>query len=183
MSREQSQTNYFLLKSEPHEFSIQDLAKVSIEEWDGVRNFEARNIMRSMKVGDRAFFYHSSCKETGVVGTVTISREAQPDVTAYEDPKHPGFDIKSSKERCRWDSVQVRLETIYPVTVLLKELKAQAKNNDLIAGMTLLRRSRLSVSKVSPEEWQEVEGLVERKLGGEELMRSSLQESQPSRTC
>jgi predicted RNA-binding protein with PUA-like domain len=98
-------------------------------------------------------------------------------VTAYEDPKHPGFDVKSSKENCRWDAVQVRLETIYPVTVLLKELKAQAKTNDLIAGMTLLRRSRLSVSKVSPEEWQEVERLLERKIGGEDLLQIFRQES------
>ena len=174
MSEKEEPTNYFLLKSEPHEFSIQHLErnKGCIEEWSGVRNFEARNILRSMKVGDRAFFYHSSCKETGVVGTVTISRGAQPDVTAYQDPKHSGFDPKSSPDNCRWDSVQVRLESVYPVMVLLKELKAQAKINDVLAEMTLLRKSRLSVSRVTPEEWILVEQLVERKANGEDLLQS-----------
>jgi predicted RNA-binding protein with PUA-like domain len=175
MSEKDVQTNYFLLKSEPHEFSIQHLErnKGCIEEWSGVRNFEARNILRSMKVGDRAFFYHSSCKETGVVGTVTISREAQPDVTAYQDPKHSGFDPKSNRDKCRWDSVQVRLDSVYPVTVLLKELKAQAKINGVLADMTLLRKSRLSVSRVTPEEWVLVEQLMERKSNGEDLLQSA----------
>lgn len=174
MSEKEKQTNYFLLKSEPDEFSIQHLErnKGCIEEWSGVRNFEARNILRSMKVGDRAFFYHSSCKETGVVGTVTISREAQPDATAYQNPKHSGFDPKSSPDNCRWDSVQVRLESVYPVTVLLKELKAQAKMNGVLADMTLLRKNRLSVSRVTPEEWILVEQLMERKLKGEDLLQS-----------
>lgn len=173
MSDDEEPTNYFLLKSEPHEFSIQDLErnKGCIEEWTGVRNFEARNILRSMKVGDRAFFYHSSCKATGVVGTVSISRAAQPDVTAYQDPEHDGYDPKSSEENCRWDAVQVRLESVYPVTVLLKELKAQAKVNDVIAGMTLLRKSRLSVSRVALEEWVAVERLMERKSSGEDILK------------
>jgi predicted RNA-binding protein with PUA-like domain len=178
MSEKEGPTNYFLLKSEPHEFSIQHLErnKGCVEEWSGVRNFEARNILRSMKVGDRAFFYHSSCKETGVVGTVTISRGAQPDVTAYQNPKHSGFDPKSSPDNCRWDSVQVRLESVYPAMVLLKELKAQAKMNDVLAEMTLLRKSRLSVSRVTPEEWILVEQLVERKANGEDLLQNISEE-------
>ena len=172
MADDQEGTNYFLLKSEPQEFSIQDLQrnKGCIEEWTGVRNYEARNILRSMKVGDRAFFYHSSCKATGVVGTMTISRVAQPDVTAYQNPEHDGYDPKSSEDNCRWDAVQVRLEAVYPVTVLLKELKEQAKCNTVIAGMTLLRKSRLSVSRVTPEEWVAVERLVERKASGHDLL-------------
>ena len=173
MPDDQDRTNYYLLKSEPDEFSIQDLErnKGCIEEWTGVRNYEARNIMRRMKVGDRAFFYHSSCKATGVVGTLTISRMAQPDVTAYQDPEHDGYDPKSSEDSCRWDAVQVRLEAVYPVTVLLKELKAQAKCNPVIAGMTLLRKSRLSVSEVTREEWVAVEHLMERKASGDDLLQ------------
>lgn len=173
MSNKHDEPNFFLLKSEPQEFSIQDLAKKkgSMEEWDGVRNYEARNSMRSMAIGDRAFFYHSSCKDVGIVGTVTISRAAQPDVTAYQDPKHPGFDPKSSKENCRWDAVQVRLESVYPVIITLKELKELGKKNEVLAGMTLLRRSRLSVTRVTPEEWTAVEQLVERKSSGEDLLQ------------
>ena len=162
--------SYFLLKSEPDEFSIQHLStrKGSMEEWTGVRNFEARNIMRDMKVGDRAFFYHSSCKVPGIVGTVRIAREAQPDETAL-DPKHPGYDAKSTKEQNRWDAVNVRLETIYPEIVTLKELKAQATVDPVIADMTVLKRSRLSVTRVKPEEWQAVGALLERKVGGEDI--------------
>jgi predicted RNA-binding protein with PUA-like domain len=173
MSDHEERTSYFLLKSEPHEFSIQDLErnKGSIEEWTGVRSYEARNILRSMKADDRAFFYHSSCKANGIVGTVAISRAAQPDVTAYQDPENDGYDPKSTVDNCRWDSVQVRLESVYPVTVLLKELKAQAKVNDAIAGMTLLRKSRLSVSRVTPEEWVAVERLMERKSSGEDILK------------
>jgi predicted RNA-binding protein with PUA-like domain len=160
------------MKSEPDEFSIQDLQnnKGCVEEWNGVRNFEARNILRTMKVNDNAFFYHSSCKNTGIVGVVKITRTALPDKTAYQDPKDPGFDPKSSEENCRWDSVEVKLERIYPVTVLLKELKEQAKVNNVISGMIMLRRSRLSVTKVTPEEWQAVEDLVDRKARGENLL-------------
>lgn len=162
--------NYFLLKSEPEEFSIQDLssAKGSMEEWSGVRNFAARNILREMKVGDEAFFYHSSCKVPGIVGTVRIVREVQPDETAL-DPKHSGYDPKSKKENCRWDSVKVRLEAIYPEIVTLKELKAQASVNPLIADMTILKRGRLSVTRVKPEEWEAVVCMLERKMASENI--------------
>lgn len=165
-------TSYFLLKSEPDEFSIHQLcsAQGSLEEWTGVRNFEARNILRDMKVGDRAFFYHSSCKVPGIVGTVTIAREAQPDETAL-DPKNSGYDAKSTKELNRWDAVKVRLETIYPEIVTLKELKAQATVDPVIADMTVLKRSRLSVTRVKPEEWQAVGTLLERKVSGEDISK------------
>jgi predicted RNA-binding protein with PUA-like domain len=102
---------------------------------------------------------------------VAISRAAQPDVTAYQDPEHDGYDPKSTEDICRWNIVQIRLESVYPVTVLLKELKAQAKVNDAIAGMTLLRKSRLSVSRVTSEEWVAVERLMERKSSGEDILK------------
>ena len=166
--------NYFLLKSEPEEFSIQDLSttKGSMEEWSGVRNFAARNILREMKVGDEAFFYHSSCKVPGIVGTVRIVREAQPDETAL-DPKHSGYDPKSTKENCRWDSVKVRLEAIYPEIVTLKELKAQASVNPVIADMTILKRGRLSVTRVKSEEWEAVVCMLERKMASENISNVS----------
>lgn len=171
MSSSNNCTGYYLLKSEPSEFSIYDLEKA--EEWDGVRNYQARNIMRTMKMGDKAFFYHSSCKEVGIVGTCIITREVQPDVTAYQDPKHKGYDPKSTPEHCRWDAVQVRLDTIYPVTLTLKELKAQVKHNDALANMTLFRNTRLSVHQLTAEEWQAVEDLVDRKATGEDLLEST----------
>lgn len=163
-------TRYYLLKSEPSEFSIYDLEKAGDEEWDGVRNFQARNIMRTMKVGDRTFFYHSSCKEVGIVGTAVITREAQPDITAYQDPNHKGYDPKSTKDNCRWDAVQVRVDRIYPVILTLKELKAQAQHDDKLQKMTLFQNSRLSVHQLSAEEWTAVEALVERKVAGEDLI-------------
>ena len=88
-----------------------------------------------MKRGDRAFFYHSNCgKQVGIVGTVVITKEAHPDVTAYEDPNHKGYDPKSTADDCRWDAVSVRLDNIYPTTLTLKELKTQAKHNNVLAG-------------------------------------------------
>ena len=89
---------FYLLKSEPAEFSIQDLEKNVVQEWDGVRNFQARNNMRTMRIGDRAFFYHSNCRNAGIVGTVLVTREAQPDATAYKDPNHAGYDPKSTAD-------------------------------------------------------------------------------------
>lgn len=163
-------TRYYLLKSEPSDFSIYDLEKAGNEEWDGVRNYQARNIMRTMKKNDRAFFYHSSCKQVGIVGTAIITREAQPDVTAYQDPQHKGYDAKSTAENCRWDAVQVRLDKIFPVTLTLKELKVQAQHNDALADMMLFRNTRLSVHQLTADEWAAVEDLVERKVAGEDLL-------------
>lgn len=170
MSSNNESTGYYLLKSEPCEFSINDLENSGEEVWDGVRNFQARNILRTMKVGDKGFFYHSSCPQPGIVGTLFVSGEAEPDVTAYQDSKHKGYDPKSTAENCRWDAVRVRLDTIYPVTLTLKELKAQAKHNEMLQQMTLFRNSRLSVHRLTLEEWQAVEDLVDRKVAGEDLL-------------
>ena len=160
-SHEGVQPNYFLLKSEPSEFSILDLEKKVTEEWDGVRNFEARNIMRTMKIGDRCLFYHSNCKKPlgpGIVGTAKILREAIPDKTAI-DPTHKNHDPKSTSiDNCRWDSVLVEFESKFPFVILLKDLKAEAKQypHGVIASMDLLHRNRLSISRVSPEQWDSI---------------------------
>jgi predicted RNA-binding protein with PUA-like domain len=153
--------SYFLLKSEPDEFSIEDLRDCpnSEHEWDGVRNYQARNIMRTMKAGDRAFYYHSSCKVPAIVGKVVIIRKAEPDQTAL-DPKHQGYDPKSTEDNCRWDAVLVQFDTISPVSVTLKDLKALSKTDDVIGGMSLFKNSRLSVQEVTKEQWEAIEKLV-----------------------
>ena len=94
--------HYWLMKSEPDTFSIDDLACKAgqTEHWDGVRNYQARNFMRAMNAGDRAFFYHSNCAEPGIVGIVEIVRTAYPDPSAF-DRKSPYYDPKSSRDRLR----------------------------------------------------------------------------------
>jgi predicted RNA-binding protein with PUA-like domain len=169
--------NYFLLKSEPNEFSIQDLQQKpgSVEEWTGVRNYEARNILRTMQMGDRAFFYHSSCAKPAIVGTVTISRTAIPDGTAstiVSSTDQPPDPKSTTNENSPWVSVQVRLESIFLHPILLKELRQIAKSNSVIAGMSLLRKSRLSVSRVTRDEWLTIEQLVERKVSGDDILQN-----------
>ncbi|MCP5150853.1 MAG: EVE domain-containing protein [Ectothiorhodospiraceae bacterium] len=149
---------YWLMKSEPSVFGIDDLAKRprKTEPWDGVRNYQARNMMRDeMKKGDLAFFYHSSCPEPGVVGIVKVAREAYPDESAL-DPESKYHDPKSTPDDPRWYCVDVRLERKLSRTIGLAELKAQPA----LAGMQLLRRgNRLSVMPVSDAEWEYILGL------------------------
>jgi predicted RNA-binding protein with PUA-like domain len=180
-----TQRQHFLLKSEPHEYSIQQLRQDQREEWNGVRNYTARNHLQTMKQGDRCFFYHSSCKSPSIVGTCHIARTAQPDTTAI-DPTHKYFDPKSIKQDNnkknnknqnnnnninRWVSVLVEFEALFETPITIKELRAQAIINPVIADMTLLRRPRLSVMPVSPEEWQAVLDLQSRKELGEDLLQ------------
>src|SRR5579859_7907347 len=102
---------FWLMKSEPDAFSIDDLAKrpKQIEPWSGVRNYQARNFMRQMKRGDRAFFYHSSCDEVGIAGLMSIVAEAYPDPTQF-DPKDDHYDAKAKREQPSWDLVEVKFE-------------------------------------------------------------------------
>ena len=151
--------NYFLLKSEPDEFSIHDLKECGEEEWDGVRNFQARNKLRTMEVGDLAYFYHSSCKVPGVVGTMRVVREAAPDITAL-DPNHKGYDPKSTPENCRWDAVRVRFESKFDQPVTLKELRERAKQDEVIESLSLLKQSRLSVHELTEEQWNAISALA-----------------------
>ncbi|MSQ71268.1 MAG: EVE domain-containing protein [Betaproteobacteria bacterium] len=142
---------YWLMKSEPNEFSIDDLvtAPRQTTAWFGVRNYQARNFMRDqMRVGDKVFFYHSSCPEPGIAGLATVSSTAYPDATQFER-KSPHFDPKSSRAEPRWLNVDV---TLVKKTRLvgLAELRLQPE----LAGMRLLARgNRLSITPVDPREW------------------------------
>ena len=137
------------------------------EEWDGVRNYQARNFLRSMNVNDRCFFYHSKTKPalTGIVGTVRVARAAQPDPSAC-DPKSEYYDPKCTNETNKWSSVLVEYEQTFPVVLTLKELKQEAANDPdgLIANLALLKQSRLSVVPLTREQWDEVMRLIEVKI-------------------
>jgi len=145
--------NYWLMKSEPKEFSIDDLAlrPGQIEPWDGVRNYQARNMMRDeMRVDDPIFFYHSNCAEPGIVGIARIAREAYPDPTAF-DPSNKHFDPKSRPEQPTWYLVDVAYVRKLKRTITLTELKECPE----LEGLPLVRRgNRLSVMPVSPEQWR-----------------------------
>lgn len=145
--------NYWLMKSEPETFGIDDLQNRAgqTEHWDGVRNYQARNMMRDMmKIGDGVFFYHSNCDEPGIAGIAEIVREAYPDFTAI-DPDSQYFDPKSSPDNPRWFMVDVRLIRKLQRTITLKELK----NHPELQDLALLKRgNRLSVIPVSEQQWQ-----------------------------
>ena len=145
--------NYWLMKSEPDVFGIEHLKKCEnkTEPWDGIRNYQARNLMRDeMKVGDQAFFYHSRQAEPAIVGTVRVVREAYPDHTSW-DPSSKYFDEKSSPENPRWLMVDVQFENEFSRPVTLKEMRSIPELKD----MFLLRKGmRLSVQPVTEAEFQ-----------------------------
>lgn len=159
--KDDNDVQHFLLKSEPSEYSIADMARDVREEWGGIRNYQARNHLRSMKVGDRAFFYHSQSSRPGIVGTVKIVRTAQPDSSAY-DPQSEYYDAKSTSEDCRWDSVLVEYEETFPVGLTLKELKDAVSNDPggVISSMALFKQSRLSVVPLTRDQWVEVMTMI-----------------------
>jgi predicted RNA-binding protein with PUA-like domain len=144
---------YWLMKSEPASFSIDDLAArpKQTEPWDGVRNYQARNFIRDrMRVGERAFFYHSSCAQPGIVGIVRIVSPAYPDPTQF-DARHPHYDPASRREPPRWFAVDVQLERKLRRPLTLAELRNHEKR---LRGLRLLAPgNRLSVMPVSPEHW------------------------------
>ncbi|MFO1434723.1 MAG: EVE domain-containing protein [Candidatus Competibacteraceae bacterium] len=146
--------NYWLLKSEPGVFSIDDLAARpnQTEPWDGVRNYQARNLLRDrMHRGDRAFFYHSNTEIPGIVGIVEIVREGYPDDTAF-DPEHKYYDPKSTPANPRWYRVDVKLVRKFERIITLAELQANAEQ---LGDLALLKRgSRLSVMPVTAEQWE-----------------------------
>jgi predicted RNA-binding protein with PUA-like domain len=152
---------YWLMKSEPDEMSIDDLARAPKQStaWFGVRNYLARNYMRDeMRVGDRAFFYHSSCPEPGIAGVVEISALAYPDATQF-DRKSPYFDPKATREVPRWFNVDVKLIEKARL-ISLAELRAQPKLVNLI---TLQRGNRLSITPVAPADWKFIVRLAAKK--------------------
>lgn len=144
--------SYWLMKSEPDVFGIDDLYKMPkrTEHWDGVRNYQARNMMRDdMKKGDQVFFYHSNTKVPGIVGIAEVVREGYPDFTSW-DPNSKYYDPKSSEDNPRWFMVDIRFVRKFAEVISLDELKAHAA----LADMPLLRRgNRLSVLPVGAKEW------------------------------
>jgi predicted RNA-binding protein with PUA-like domain len=150
--------NYWLMKGEPDECSIDDLAKLPGQTvpWTGVRNYQARNFMRdAMQLGDLAFFYHSSCPEPGIAGIVEISRLAYPDETQF-DPKSKYHDAASKRENPRWLHVDVKLVRKTRL-VGLPELRARPE----LAQMRILQRgNRLSITPVSQAEWALIDRLI-----------------------
>ncbi|MBY0538133.1 EVE domain-containing protein [Patescibacteria group bacterium] len=139
-------TNYWIMKSEPHEFSIDDLKKKDVSIWDGIRNYQVRNMIRDvMGVGDRAFFYHSSSKEIGIVGEMEIIKSAYPDPTQFKANSRY-FDKGSKKDAPRWLSVDVKFVAKFPRTLTLAEIKLNPK----FESLPLVKKgNRLSIMPIS----------------------------------
>ena len=146
------------MKSEPDAFGINDLYKKpnQTEHWDGVRNYQARNMMRdAMKLGDQVFFYHSNCEQPSIVGIMEVVKEGYPDFTAF-DPDDAHFDPKSDPDKPRWMMVDVRFVKTLSRTISLRELKARPE----LVNMAVVRPgNRLSIMPVSANEWQFILGL------------------------
>ena len=150
---------YWLMKIEPAECSIDELARLPAQTvpWTGVRNYQARNFMRdAMQVGDGVLYYHSSCAEPGVAGLAEVASPAYPDATQF-DPASPWFDPKSTPEQPRWLNVDVRLVRKTRLLPL-----ARMRGEPALQSMVLLRPgSRLSITPVTPQEWQAVLALLD----------------------
>lgn len=151
--------NYWLIKSEPYEFSIDDLEAAGQEPWDGIRNYQARNFMRDdMKIGDKVLFYHSNAKPPAVVGLAEVASEPYPDPTAF-DPEAKYYDPKSDPDNPRWILVDMAYVNHLPRAVPLNELKADPR----VDGMMLTRKgSRLSIQPVSRKHYDYIVKLASR---------------------
>ena len=150
---------YWLMKSEPETFGIDDLKKMpgQTEHWDGVRNYQARNMMRDeMKKGDQIFFYHSNCDVPGIVGIAKVARESYPDFTSW-DPESHYYDPKSNEENPRWFMVDVKFVKKFKRTISLAELKADPALED----MPLVKKgSRLSIMPIAEQQREYILGLL-----------------------
>ena len=144
---------YWLMKSEPSVYGIDHLKAQpgKTDHWDGVRNYQARNMMRDqMRKGDQVFFYHSNCETPGIVGIVAIAREAYPDFTAW-DRKSKYYDPKSSKDEPRWFMVDVKYRRKLKRVIPLSELKTHKQ----LADLALVRKgNRLSIMPVTAKQWE-----------------------------
>lgn len=150
--------NYWLMKSEPDVFSIDDLKACpnSTDHWDGVRNYQARNFMRDgMKKGDQILFYHSNCKPPGIAGIAKVAREAYPDHTAF-DKKSKYFDAKSDPENPRWMMVDVKYVKKFKQVISLDELK---EIPELSQMKVVQKGNRLSITPVTAEEFKFITNL------------------------
>ena len=143
--------NYWLMKSEPYVYSIDDLKKDGTTHWEGVRNYAARNHMRAMDIGDLVLYYHSQAKPPAVVGLARVCREAYPDHFAFE-PGHKYFDEKSSAENPRWWMVDVEFVEKFQNEVTLPDIKSTTQ----LEEMVLVKRGRLSVQPVRKEEFDRI---------------------------
>ncbi len=141
---------YWLMKSEPDEFSIDDLARQGKAPWSGVRNYQARNFMRDdMRPGDGVLFYHSSCPEPGVAGIAEVASAAYPDASQF-DKKSEYYDPQSTRAAPRWVNVDVKFVRKIPLVSL-----AELRGHPELATMRLLHRgNRLSITPVTPAEWR-----------------------------
>jgi len=146
---------YWLMKSEPETYSIDDLRRDRRTHWDGVRNYKARNNMRAMKVGDEVLFYHSNASPPGVAGLARVCREAYADPAQF-DRKSKYFDAKSKSEDPRWDMVDVEFVAKAEDVVGLPEIKAERA----LADMELVRYGRLSVQSVRKDEFDRVKRMA-----------------------
>ncbi|TAM59998.1 EVE domain-containing protein [bacterium] len=147
-----TRARYYLFKSEPDAYSLDDLEREGRTEWGGVRNYQARNLMREMHPGDLGFFYHSSTTPPGVVGICRVAASAHPDSTQF-DRSSEYFDPASNPQRPRWECVDVEFVERLPRLVSLAEIKAQPA----LADMVLVQRgSRLSVQPVTPAQWRAI---------------------------
>lgn len=149
---------YWLMKSEPSAYSIDDLMKASRQTtgWDGVRNYQARNFMRSMAIGDRVLFYHSNADPPAVVGIAEVVKTAYTDPTQFNrEDSH--YDPASAPSAPRWDMVDIKYVRKFSNSLSLDQLRKESK----LKGMVLLRKgSRLSVQPVTPAEWEHILTLV-----------------------
>ena len=140
---------FWLMKSEPDVYGIEHLQREGTTLWDGIRNYQARNFMRAMQIGDRAFFYHSNCEEPGIVGIAEVSKNAYPDATQF-DRKSKYFDAGAKPDNPRWLHVDFRfVKKTRPVTL------TELRKHKALANMRILARgNRLSITPVDPAEWK-----------------------------
>ncbi len=146
---------YFVMKNEPSEFSIDHLQDLKVGKWDGIRNYQARNLMKSMKVGDKAFFYHSSCPRPGIYGSMTIHREYFPDSGAL-DKKNPYYDPKATEEKNPWVCVDVAFVEKFQFPLYLEDIR----KIDLGPCPMTAKGNRLSIIPVSQEQYTLLENAI-----------------------
>jgi predicted RNA-binding protein with PUA-like domain len=157
-ANEVTMPNYWLMKSEPDAFSINDLKRLKHSPWDGVRNYQARNFMKEMNEGDLVFFYHSSCTPAGIVGTAKVCKSAYPDHTSW-DKSSAYYDAKSTPDNPRWFMVDVEFIEKWSSILTLAELK---QNPELADMLLTTKGSRLSVMPVTQSEWEYITTILKK---------------------
>ena len=142
---------YWLMKNEPEDYSIDNLKKDKTEHWDGIRNYQVRNMIRDdMSIGDMAFFYHSNCDIPGIYGLMTINSKAYPDHTAF-DKKAKYYDLKSDKNKPTWLMVDVKYKRKLNKIITLKELKSKKALSEM---RVVQKGNRLSITEVAKKDWE-----------------------------